>query len=303
MSASDPRLTWSGDMYGVRSEDGIKFETTFREVWTVLLLKTDPLSAANAAAGIPLVGGSPTSNPFLRVVSKQARRISPIMAEVELDCSAPTNGDGSGGGNPLNQPPEINIDFEYEEIGFDLTPDKKRICTPAGEPYRNLTTRRAITVFTIQRNLQNFDLDLAESYINCVNSSTFLKRPAGRVIADGFSARSVIVPNGISYAIVMARFRSRRPDPGQTDEKAWYKKELRAGLFCRVRKGLPSQNTWIVTRCKDTLHQPASVPMVLNADGTQKALPETGDFDNTDTDCWEYFKEFETKNLNDLKLL
>lgn len=290
MAASDAKLSWSGDVIEVRSDDGRTFQTVYHEIWTVLIEATDHFSIASSAEGLPVVGEAASFNPFIRVTNKRARRASPIMAEVDISFSGPANGDS--GDDPTNEPAEVHGSHQDQEIGFDRDAAGKRVCTITGEPYRGLQTVKADTVFTVTRALRRWSSAHSVRFANKVNAESFGRdndHPAGTVLCKGFDWREIYSPNGSVYFIVTGRFIAREPDEGVEEDKTWYKRVLRQGLYCFVVK----DNQYKVVRCVDSFGNPATSPMLLDSRGFQITPDDEGEFDEEEAaDVWDYIQEF-----------
>ena len=295
MAGSDPKLKWSGDVHGVRTTDGRTFESVYREIWSVILEKTDHTSIALATSGLPLIASMASFDSGLRCVNKQARRISPIMAEVDVDFSGPTNGE-QGNQDPTTIAAKVRGSHQDAEIGFDRDADGNKVCTPTGEPYRGLTTVKADTVFTVMRPLRTWDQTRSVQFANKVNADTFAGLEAGTILCKGFEWEDAFA-NDIIYWTVTGRFIAREPDEGRTAEQTWYKRVQRMGLYCFIVKN----SQYKVVRCTDSLGNPTTVPMLLDSRGFQITPDEEGEFDTDDiTDIWDYFKEFKSVNFADI---
>ncbi len=294
MAASDPKLKWSGDIYGVQSEDGRTFRTVYREIWTVLLDKDDHTSIASSADGLPALRDASSFNSYLRVSSKNARRVSPLMAEVDVDYSSNTNGDGDNQ-DPTLLPAKVRVSAQDVEIGFDHDGDGKRVSTIVGEPYRGLMTVETQTVITVSRALAFWDGVKSVQFANKTNADEFAGFEPGTILCKGFDSENMDF-DGLVYFQVTGRFISRDPYPGRPASETWWKRVLRAGLYCYVIE--QPGDFHFRERCLDSNGLPSTVPMVLNDDGTQKDLGI--EFDKEDTDCWDYFKEFGETNFADI---
>lgn len=295
MAGSDPKLKWSGDVHGVRTTDGRTFETVYREIWTVLLDASDHTSIALATSGLPLIASTSTFDSGLRVVNKQARRVSLIMAEVDVDFAGPTNGE-QGNQSPTQIEAKVRGSHQDVEIGFDRDADGNKVCTPTGEPYRGLMTVKADTVFTVMRPLAVWDGATSVQFTNKVNADEFDGHAAGTVLCKGFDWEDSFA-NDVVYWTVTGRFIVREPDEGIEPEKTWFKRVLRQGLYCFVVKN----SQYKVVRCVDGTGSPATSPMLLDYRGFQIRPDDEGEFDpDEETDVWDYFKEFKEVNFADI---
>lgn len=286
MAASDARLKWSDDVYGVSSEDARIFRTIFRQVYTVLLEKTDDTRLANSATGIPEIGSAHATNSWLRVTNVQSRRVSPVMAEVSVDYVAPNNGDE--GNDPTTQAAKVHGSHQDAEVSFDRAADGTWVATPTGEPYRGHTTVKADTVITITRPLATWSENRSVDYANKVNDDTFRDNEPGTVLCKGFDWEEMPLDGGSSYFMVTGRFIIREPDEGRPATETWYKRIMRQGLY-----RFDGIFTDRVVPILDHLGRPVTVPKVLNINGE----PEE---DTEATDIWEYFQEFGTATFADI---
>lgn len=288
MAAGTALEKWSTPSTSLQSQDFVKYQYLRRRSFTVLLEAADDVDLARTASGIPKVGWPHPTNFFLRVIRVNARRLSPILAEVDVDYESLQNPDNPAGNNPLNDPPKVTFDFNDVEIEVDRDADGKAMLTPNKEAYRGITSPSSDLVCRIVRNWPSFNVNLARSYKNCVNSDTFLGEPPGTAWLKGVGGESIGDDN-FRYWQVYAEIHFRRAAPGSTDAKAWYKRVLRQGFRVKDANGK-------VDRAVDELGNFKVNPTILKADGTEET-------DAAATNIWDEFKIFESKPFAALGLV
>jgi hypothetical protein len=287
MAASTAIPKWSSEQEGVRSQDFVKYQYQRRVTYTVLLGASDDISLARGAAGLPKVGWQHPTNFFLRVTSVTPRRVSPIMAEVDVDYESQINPDSPNGGDPTDQPPRITIGFSDTEIDADQDVNGKAMMTPNKEIYRGLRVPSSDLVITITRNLPSIDIAMFREYKNATNSDSFLGEPPGTAWLKGIGAQSV-GDVGNQYWQAFAEVHFRRAAPGSTDDKAWWLRTLRQGFY--VKPGI------VVKRARDLDGNLKTQPTVLKDDGSEET-------DENATNIWDYFEIFPSKPFAALGLV
>ena len=255
---------FSGENAGEKS-DGKSFSQSARRSFTTVsdAPTTDTSYGAKLATYIPRVRDPHPEDFALRAVDVNARRISPVLWEVDVEYSAQT----ASGRNPLEEPAVIRWSFCTSDEMIDSDVDGKPIVTVNNERFDPpISAPASDLVLTIMKNVASFDPGQARTYKNAVNSDTFLGQPAGTARLEGIEAESV-TDDDFSYWKVSAEVRFRVGIRGATDAKAWWRRVLHQGYMVR------SIVTGPIARGHDNHGADIVTPVLLDVDGLHETDP------------------------------
>ena len=284
-SVLDIKETWKAGG-GWQSEDGIKGSTQWVRTFTVTVSNTPTMCyAADVLShrGIPKSGSSHPASPWFRCRSAKAKRVSPIMYEVECTYKSKTKDKEE---NPLEEPPEISYNTlsSTEEIDEDI--DGNPINTKAGEPITGVKIPVGDLSATVTKNLASFDPSAIYTYTNTVNSAVFMGFAAGVVRMHNLQAK-IVYTEDLTYWTVTAQFHFRYPVRVDAD-KAWWKRVRHEGTFALAGSDL------VPTRITDGNGEIKGGKTMLKDDGTEET--------DTTIGHWLEFEVFRTIDLNGMGL-
>jgi hypothetical protein len=138
--------------------------------------------------------------------------------------------------------------------------------TACGEPVMGITRPISDLGIRLQKNFASFDPASFYTFIDCVNSDTFIGFPPGtlRIANIGADEQFYTDENGnsIPFWSVQVEIHARKPYR-TTPDKAWWKRYRHEGFY--VKSG--SQNV----RAVDGNKEPVSQPVQLDEDGNKLA--------------------------------
>ena len=184
-----------------------------------------------ADSRIPALRSQYVGQPWLRVVNRNANRISPLLWEVQVQYQTPPNAGGGGALSPLLDPPIIEFSSEVTEE--DITEDVN------GQPILFVTTEQPTPplkrefhtpLVLVKRNVAWVDPSVIAQYRMAVNADMWYGNPPGTCLLR--SIKAVNVPDEeFDYWTVDASIAIRRGAPRTTDAKAWYARVLAQGML------------------------------------------------------------------------
>lgn len=237
---------------------------------------------------IPGVGDAHPWNFYWRCRGSQAKANGPILTEITSTYE--TKSYEGGEANPLDAPPKVRYLTIQSEGELEEDVGGNQLVTVNGEPIRGVMKPFADLGVTIQRNLPTFNPTSIYTYVNTVNSSTFLGFPTGTCRITSIEAEN-INEEDFAYWSVVVEMQFRKPIQ-TTAAHAWWARVRHEGYKVRII-GLVER---IITAVDDN-KQYVSRPVLLNPSGT-----EVGDGDPT-INSWLEFQIFETTDFNTLNLL
>lgn len=194
-------------------------------------------------------------------------RSGPLKFEVTADFNSPPfkeqNGEQQG---PLAQPTQINFFSitSQEEIDEDF--NGQPIVTACGEPILGITRPISDVGIRLQKNFASFDPGSFYTYIDCVNSDTYIGFSPGvlRIASIGADEQFFTDEDGndLPYWSIQVEIHARKPYR-TTNAKAWWARYRHEGFYVK------SGNN--VVRAVDDNKEPVSQPVQLAVNGTKLA--------------------------------
>jgi len=227
---------------------------------------------------------------FMRVRSCRVNQVTPIYFEGEIsyDALGPNQND-----RPENQHAQISSVIEKVDEPVDEDANGNPLQNKAGEPFDPPLTRRySDRVFTIRKNVEEFNAEFFDQYNDVVNSDEFLGYKPGQCLMDGISG-TLVWQDDYEYWEIEAVVRVRRPPAGRHPKKTWFWRVRHEGYYVLA----PDANNVLkaVRRLSPLDGQPCSVPLPLKDDGTAEDDPTVGHFLE--------FKRYETMDFGALNLI
>ena len=246
-----------------------------RVFWTALV--DDPttetaVSVQNLAAAAGYGAGMKhPDDTFQRCTSFRVSRLQPLLFLMEGQFTARGK---EAGDNPLDEPPQIEMDFATESAEFDQDLNGDPIETINGEGY-TVTDEISDLVLVVTRNLPAWDYLLAWQYMNrgAVSSDEVLGFPPGVARIRGLRASSVDAGDFI-YFRAQATVQFRAPAPDSLPARAWYARRIHEGFKIRDNANDP-ENLWHPADDEGVL---VTRPVRLKADGTRKQKADPADW-------------------------
>lgn len=249
----------------------------------------------------PLIPYEKSRHPYfggLRCIGIDISRSGPLHFEVSADYSSPPYKDeDQQEQGPLAQPTQINYFTITSEEPIEDALNGRPIATKVGEPIEGVTRPISDLGIRLQKNFATFDPSSFYTYIDCVNSDTFLGFSPGVLRIASITADEQFFTdendNEIPYWSVSVEIHARKPYRVPA-AKAWYKRVRHEGYYIKV----DNQNGKIqYARATDENGVPVTKPVLLNSDGTRKDIPED-DFD-VEAD-WRLFEVFEQVSFSSM---
>ena len=231
-------------------------------------------------------------NFYWRCRGSSATRKSPILTEVVSKYDVKSfEGGGDDPENPLDAPPRvryltINSEGEVQEDiqGNQIVTFNAEVINGVMKPFADLGV-------TITRNLPTFNPTSIYTYVNTVNSSTFLGFPTGTCKINSIEADNVN-DEDYAYWVVTVEMQFRKPI-NTTAAHAWWARIRHEGYKVKI-VGLPVDRIETAT---DDNQQFVSRPVLLYSTGEEITDP-----DDT-TEAWIEREIFESTDFNTLNLL
>lgn len=270
---------------GWQSPDGVKGSTSWTRKFTVTVTNEYGVVYAPTVLSddrIPKNGSIHPSAPWFRCRSATAKRVSPIMFEVDVNYKSKTKDPEE---NPLLAPPDISFGTlsSTEEIDEDV--DGNPLNTAAGEPITGVKIPVGDLSATVNKNLATFDPASIYVYSNTVNSAQFMGFAAGVVRVHNISAK-IVYADDLTYWNVTVQFHFRYPVK-TTAERAWWKRLRHEGTVALNADGEPERIT-------DANGEIKGGKTMLREDGTIETDPDIAH--------WVEFQVFRTTDLNGMGL-
>lgn len=241
-------------------------QSTASRVFSVLCdSATEPEQNIRNAPLVPSKGTSWPGLPGLLCRSHSVRRDgSPYLWEVTATYSA-TGDRPEAFSDPASEPAAIEWSFQTSDQAIDVQPeDGKPIWNAAHERFDPpLKAKRSILVGKIGRNEMVFDALRAATFINTVNSGTFLGLGPKTALLVGISASRKSTPNleywRVSYEV-------------HFNLATWRSRVANLGLRLRVLNDKGELMGYDLI--KDPEGNPIRKPVPISADGTQRIDPD-----------------------------
>jgi hypothetical protein len=192
-------------------------------------------------------------------------RRGPVHFEVTADFTSPqykeANGEQQG---PLAQPTQVSFFTITSEEEIDEDFSGYPIVTACGEPVMGITRPISDLGVRLQKNFASFDPASFYTFIDCVNSDTFIGFSPGVLRIASISADEQFFTdsngNSIPFWSVQVEIHARKPYR-TTAAKSWWKRYRHEGFYIK------SGNK--IVRATDDNKEPVSQPVQLAANGTK----------------------------------
>lgn len=212
--------------------------------------------------------------------SVRLKRNGPLHWEATANYKSPAYRDP--GNDPTFQPTEIDTFTVTNEEPIDEDVNGKPISTANGERFYGVSRPISDLGIRLNKKFRFFDPSSFYTYIDCVNSDTFLGFAPGilRIVQINASDEWI---DETPYYNVTVEIHARKPYR-TTPQKAWYKRIRHEGFYIK--------QFGKVLRAKDGSGKDMVEPVMLNDDGTKLA-------DQTQAK-WLEFQVFETVNFGSM---
>lgn len=192
-------------------------------------------------------------------------RRGPLHFEVTADYASPPFKEGQNGATgPLAQPTQISFSTITSEEPIDEDINGNPITTACGEPIAGITRPISDLGIRLQKNFATFDPASFYTFIDCVNSDTFIGFPPGVLRIANISADEQFFTddngNSIPYWSVSVEIHARKPYR-TTAQKSWWKRYRHEGYY--IKSGTK------IVRAVDDNKEPVSQPVQLATNGTK----------------------------------
>jgi hypothetical protein len=202
-------------------------------------------------------------------------RRGPLHFEVVADYASPPYKEESGQQQgPLSQPVQVSYFSITSEEEIDEDFNGNPIVTACGEPVMGITRPISDLGIRLQKNFASFDPASFYTFIDCVNSDTFIGFPPGtlRIANIGADEQFYTDENGnsIPFWSVQVEIHARKPYR-TTNDKAWWKRYRHEGFYVRTSAFTPIGSVFAVVRAVDANKEPVSQPVQLDENGFKLA--------------------------------
>lgn len=231
--------------------------------------------------GSPLIPYEKSRHPYfrqLRCLGIDVSRRGPLHYEVSADYQSMPykEGDADGTQTPLSQPTVISYFTITSEEPIEDDIEGKAIATANGEPIEGITRPISDLGVRLQKNFGTFDPSSFYTFIDCVNSDTFLGFPPGTLRIANIGADEQFYTdedgNEVPFWSVSVEIHARKPYRVEASE-AWYKRVRHEGY--RIKEPDPfGTDAVFYRRATDEEGKPVTKPVLLNEDGTEKEIPK-----------------------------
>ena len=248
--------------------------------WNVFV--DDPLDNEATVKASNLIPYEKSGHPyflFLFCNGVNITRKNPLHFEVVANYESAPYQDSQDPQNPLNQPTDISFGTITSEEGIDkcleltgvtngTNPDGVVLRNTADDRITGLTRPISDLSITLTKNFATFDPASFYTYIDCVNSDTYLGFPPGVLRITGISADQEFY-DAMPYYKVTVTIAARKPFGGTPTAKAWWLKFASAGTRARPAAGQKSQPIYEESSSTQARVQ-VTEPRMLNENGTVK---------------------------------
>jgi hypothetical protein len=167
--------------------------------------------------------------------------------------------------NPILQPTQINYFAVTSEEPIDEDVNGIPLCTTAGEAITGITRPISDLGIRLAKNFISFTPSSFYTFIDCVNSDTYLGFSPGVLRVVNISADKQFY-NRQEYWAVQVEIHARKPYRVPASQ-AWYKRFLNAGYRAKFPSGLIGH----AIEFDGPIPQPVRKPIQLALDGTPLA--------------------------------
>jgi len=196
---------YTGDTFdvGYKDEERLIVEGMATRVFDVVFDSgcSAPAAASSLAAAaspnpVPMLGEAHPTEPWLFVSKLNPVRVQPQMVKVTVQYTSIED--------PLNQSPVWEWGILESQEPIDRDKSDNPIDNSAGEPFDPpITTDVVDLVLRYSRNEATFDPVIAQSYINAVNTTTFLGFAPGKAKCKKRVGRPARYASGFYYPVEM----------------------------------------------------------------------------------------------------
>lgn len=189
--------------------------------------------------------------------SLRARRVSPIMMEVDANYAGPSGGEGGGEtGEKMRIKSLPSVSFSTTEEPIDMDADGLPIRTANGEGFDPpITTEFNDLVLTFENDVSTVDYLKQWDYKGAVNSDEFYGFPVGVARIIDITADPTSTGLAIYYKQkTVVQF--RKPFGNDDNESAWYHR--------RISEGFYEKSGTKVVRAVDEFGQPTTKPVLID---------------------------------------
>lgn len=163
---------------------------------------------------------------------------------------------------PFQQPTQISFFSITSEEPIDENVNGNPIVTPNGEPLYGVTRPISDLGIRLAKNFLTFDPASFYTYIDCVNSDTYIGFAPGILRVASISADQQMwadaAGNQIPFFAVQVEIHARKPYR-TTAQKAWYKRVRNEGFMVRLNNR--------IYRATDANKEPVASPVQLDLTG------------------------------------
>ena len=269
---------WSKDAFTATSIDGFRKVGKVTEGYQILCdPSTSKLDVSNLT-GLPAMGAKHPANDDIRLRNRDFQRLTPIywMAVMTYEGEYPA----------IDSKPKVKwVNAESDEP-IDVDYNGAPIVTANGEPIDGVNRKINDLVATIQLNYRSVNLVATHSYLDSVNSDTFMGFAPGVAKLTAFDAVQAWDANDAGYWQVTARVVFRYPY-NTTPSKAWY---------ARVRhEGFMERHNGRIIHAVDENKQNVTRPVLLKANGAREMVAANA--------YWMEWQRYGSQPYNSLGLL
>lgn len=258
------------DMSGdISLDDRYRASGTKSRTWTVTV--TDPANdtetTVEASSLVVKVGSAHPDSVYYRCKKVTTRRVSPLLFEVTATYETPDYDPGTSGTgtpNPLLVPALITYGTYSSDELIDEDINGGGIQTVNGELFQGVSRQVSDLQITIQKNFSSFTPAAFYTYIDSVNSDSFLGFPPGVLRVSGIEA-SEVVQDDWRYWSVSVTLLARKPYR-VPNAQAWWIRIRQEGFYVRTLG-----DEIVRAEDEDTPPQKVVQPVLLDDDGQKLA--------------------------------
>jgi hypothetical protein len=184
---------------------------------------------------IPAKRAAYTGLTYFRVVDRQARRLSPVLWQVDVTYRTLQGTGGAGGTeSPLMASPTIEYDSEVSEDDVSEDVEGEPIIFVTGEEIDPpLREERHTPLILIERPVLWVNPEIIADYRNKYNSDLWYGNPPGTCLMRKLKAKSVR-ESDFEYFMVSAAIAIKRGAPNTSDAKAWWRRVRAQGYRVKI---------------------------------------------------------------------
>jgi hypothetical protein len=230
---------------------------------------TDNIAIARAhlyASGIVEGSVHPEFGPPFYLRDIDVDREGPIMYTAvctyrtpQLDASNPNEP------YPWNLPARVNFFTVKSEEPIDVDIDGNPIVNKAGERVQGLTRKVSDQGIRLAKAFLTYSPSAFYTFIDSVNSDTFLGFPPGVLNVDDIDAQDDKFGTAITFYNVSVTILARKPY-NTTNAKAWWKRFINEGFYARPSSGQPPEPA-----INPITKEPVTTPVLLDTNGVAVA--------------------------------